>query len=179
MYFWISDTHFGHFKMIEYATRPFKTLVEMDETLIRNINSRVDENDTIFFLGDFCMKKSSEASDSPQNAFTYYRNQIQCRNIIWIEGNHDHNNGTKTIIESVNIDFGGNRIHMTHNPKHAIEDFKFNFYGHIHGKFGKFQKVGKKSVGVDLSVENWEYQPVDINQIMGAYSSWLKSGKHA
>lgn len=179
MNWFLSDTHFGHDNIRRYCNRPFSNLKEMDEKLIKNINSRVAEEDMLFFLGDFCMKKSSEASESPQNAFDYYRNQIKCKNIIFIKGNHDKNNGTKTIIESINIDFGGNLIHMTHNPKHAITEFKFNFHGHVHGKFGKFQKIGRNSIKVDLSVENWEYQPVDINQIMGAYSAWLKGDKHA
>lgn len=149
----------------------------MDNTLIKNINERVDESDTLFFLGDFCMKKSSEASDSPQNAFDYYRNQIQCKNIIFIKGNHDNNNGTKTIIENMIIHFGGQKIFLTHDPKHVNASFKFNFTGHLHGKKGKFSKVGKNSIIVDLSVENWNYYPVSINEILQAYSNWLRSGK--
>jgi calcineurin-like phosphoesterase family protein len=149
----------------------------MDEIIIKNINDRVDENDTIFFLGDFCMKRSSEASNAPQNAFDYYRNQIKCKNIIFVDGNHDGNNGTKTIIESLNINFGGHRIHMTHNPKNARDDFKFNYCGHCHGNQGTFRKLGKKAIIVDLSVDCWEFCPVDINEINQAYSAWLKSGE--
>ena len=178
IFFW-SDTHFGHTKMIEYATRPFKDLKEMDETIINNCNEIVSEDDILFFLGDFCMKRSSEASDAPQNAFDYYRNQLKCKNIVFIGGNHDANNGTKTPIESVEILHGGSRIHLTHNPKHANEDFKFNYCGHCHGNEGTFRKLGRKSVIVDISVENWDYYPININDINGAHSAWLKGGKRA
>lgn len=177
MNWFASDFHLGHGKIIEYCKRPFKTTLEMDETIIRNCNELIDENDVLFFLGDFCMKKSTEAKDAPQNAFDYYRNQIKCRNIIFIDGNHDSNNGTKTIIESINVNFGGHKIHMTHNPRHARDDFKFNFCGHTHGNEGVFKRLGKKSVIVDLSVDCWEFQPVDINDINQAYSVWQKSGK--
>jgi calcineurin-like phosphoesterase family protein len=109
--------------------------------------------------------------------YSYYRPLINCKNIIFIQGNHDSNNGTKTINESIVINHGGHRIYMTHNPKFAKDDFRFNFCGHLHGQKGTFQRLGKKSIIVDLSVENWEYQPVDINDINQAFSAWQKSGK--
>lgn len=176
IWFW-SDTHFGHGKIIEYCNRPFTSLIEMDLTLIRNFNERVDENDLCFFLGDFCMKKSTEASDAPQKAFDYYRNQLKCKNIIFCEGNHDSNNGTKTPIHSMVIEHGGSKIFLTHNPKHANEDYKFNYTGHCHGNRGVFNKLGKKSSVVDISVDCWNFFPVNINDISQEYSDWLKKGK--
>jgi calcineurin-like phosphoesterase family protein len=176
MYWFISDTHLGHANIIKYCNRPFKSLLEMDETIIRNINERVDENDVLFMNGDFCMKKSSEASNAPQNAFDYYRNQIKCKNIIFIKGNHDKNNSTKTIIESIVIEHGGKRIFITHRPNFAKKDFHYNFCGHVHGKYGKFQKLDGRSYIVDLSVENWDYMPININEIEQAFSIWIKEG---
>lgn len=176
MYYFTSDFHLGHFNIIKYCQRPFKTLEEMDSIIIKNINERIDEEDTLFFLGDFCMKRSSEASDAPQNAFEYYRNQIKCKNIIFIKGNHDKNNSTKTIIQSLIIEYGGSRIYLTHDPKYAKSEFGFNFCGHVHEKW-QFQKLGYKSTICNLSVEHWNYHPVTINEIFQAYSGWLKSGE--
>ena len=85
IWFW-SDTHLGHWNIVKYCGRPFKTLEEMDTTIIKNFNDRVEEDDLVFFLGDFCMKTSSEASDAPKKAFEYYRNQLKCKNIIFIKG---------------------------------------------------------------------------------------------
>jgi calcineurin-like phosphoesterase family protein len=172
----MSDPHFGHENIIKYCNRPFSNVKEMDETIINNINNRVAETDTLFVIGDFCMKRSSEASNAPQNAFDYYRNQIKCKNIIFLRGNHDKNNGTKTIIQSLIIEHGGIRIFFIHDPKYSEENYRFNFCGHVHDKY-KFRKLGKKSIIVNLSVEQWNYQPVDINEVLGAYSTWLKSGK--
>lgn len=174
--YFASDFHLGHFNIIKYCERPFVTLEEMDSTIIRKINERVEETDWLIYLGDFCMKASSEASEAPKKAFDYYRSQINCKNIIFLRGNHDNNNSTKTPIESLVINHGGKRIYITHDPKYAKEDFEFNFCGHTHNKW-HFKKLGKKSTVVNLSVENWDYYPVTISEIFQAYSKWLKSGR--
>lgn len=176
MYYFISDTHLGHEKIIEYCKRPFKNVKEMDETIIKNWNERISDEDIVFFLGDFCLIKSSEAPNSRKDAFAYYRKQLK-GNIIFLKGNHDGNNKCKSIIESIVIEHGGKRIYLTHNPKFAKEDFHWNFCGHTHGNMGTFRKIGKKSVIVDLSVDCWNFQPVDINDINQAYSDWCKKCK--
>jgi calcineurin-like phosphoesterase family protein len=171
----MSDTHFGDDKIITLYNRPFQNVKDMEIKLIKNINDRVGEDDVLYFLGDWCMKKSSRYPLG--NNFEYYRNQINCKNIIFVEGKtHDHNNGTKTNIESIVITHGGHRIYLTHNPKFYRKDLEWNFCGHTHGTEGTFRKIGK-SIIVDLSVECWNYRPVDINEIKQAYSNWLKNGK--
>lgn len=47
------DTHFGHKKVIEYCSRPFASVTEMDEALISNWNTKVRPGDTIYHVGDF------------------------------------------------------------------------------------------------------------------------------
>lgn len=48
-----SDPHYYHAKVIQYSRRPFKTVEEMNETLIANCNSKVKSGDTLYCLGDF------------------------------------------------------------------------------------------------------------------------------
>ena len=68
------------------------------------------------------------------------------------------------------------------NPKwvqiFVKEEFDFNFCGHTHNKYGRFNKLGKNSCIVDLSVEGWNYEPVTINEIFGEHSKWIKSKKN-
>lgn len=172
-YYFCSDLHLGHAKIIEYCHRPFQNIKEMDTILIYNWNSIVKKEDTVFFLGDFCFSKSTEASDAPKKPFDYYRNQLN-GNILFIVGNHDRHNTVKTIVEAMLINYGGKRIYLTHNPTHAKREYELNFTGHVHNAVGKFKKLDDKSTIVNLSVEAWNYRPVNINQILSAYAKWQK-----
>jgi calcineurin-like phosphoesterase family protein len=93
---------------------------------------------------------------------------------VFIRGNHDNNNSTKTLIESIVIKHGGERIYLTHNPKYAKPEFKLNFAGHVHEKW-QFQKLDKNSIIVNLSVEMWGYYPVTISEIFQQLSIWQKN----
>jgi calcineurin-like phosphoesterase family protein len=60
--FFTSDTHFFHEGIIRFCNRPFGSVEEMNETLIRNWNEKVPEDGTVFHLGDFAMGGSAEWS---------------------------------------------------------------------------------------------------------------------
>ncbi len=52
--FVIADTHFGHKNIIKFQAkeRPFATIEEHDEALVRNWNETVRKQDTVYHLGD-------------------------------------------------------------------------------------------------------------------------------
>lgn len=56
MNYYIADMHFGHDNIRRLSNRPFKTIEEMDRTIIDNWNSRVSDNDDVYILGDFLDK---------------------------------------------------------------------------------------------------------------------------
>jgi len=58
----------------------------MDHELITKINEEVQEDDTLWHLGDFMFGRSDK---QPRERLEYYRNSILCKNIILILGNHD------------------------------------------------------------------------------------------
>lgn len=174
MYYFTSDNHFFHTNIISYCNRPFSSMEEMNKEMIKRWNERVSPEDFIFHLGDFGLSKSSEAPDAPKNPLETIKKQLN-GNIIFLAGNHDGNNKNRSIIESLIIKHGGKRIYLTHDPKFYRKDFEWNFCGHQHGNEGTFRKIGK-SIIVDLSVECWNYYPVDINDISQAYSEWRRRG---
>lgn len=190
-YWFISDTHFGHANIIRYCNRPFlkegdltskgfwtseqislERCKWMDEIIIKNWNERVKKGDVVFFLGDFCFRKSAEAPEG--NVFEYYRNQLN-GDIIFIKGNHEKSNKVKTIIEHIKIKHGGKAIFLTHNPQFANLNYSLNFCGHVHDKW-KIKKI-KRTIIVNLSVENWDYYPRNINEIFSEIEKWKKRKK--
>ena len=180
MIFFTSDLHMGHWNIARYCNRPFKTLKEMDTTLIRNINERVKSEDTLFHLGDFCFSHSSEATDAPKKPYDYYRDQIKCRNIIFIKGNHDKNNSVKTCIESVTIYHGGQFIKLTHRPEHAEGKYDLNFVGHVHNNWAFKQQVmgdGHITTLCNVGVDVHNFYPVTYGEIIGKLTKWRKTNE--
>ena len=176
MLYFTSDLHLGHWRIANYCHRPFRSLKHMDTVLIDNINSRVKENDTLFHLGDFCFSKSSEAVEAPRKAFDYYRSQLNCKNIIFVLGNHDHHNHIKSWILSCQIKHGGKFINMCHNPENANPIYELNLHGHIHEK-GKIQE---KMIGVstttlvNVGVDVWNFRPITYSEIISAVIKYKK-----
>jgi len=53
--FYTADLHFGHALMLSptACVRPFSSVAEMDEALIRNWNAAVGPEDIVYVIGDF------------------------------------------------------------------------------------------------------------------------------
>ena len=51
----ISDTHFGHEKMIGWGRSQFSSVAEMDEVMVENWNRVVKPGDKVYHLGDVFM----------------------------------------------------------------------------------------------------------------------------
>ena len=60
MNYYISDTHFSHKNILAFDNRPFSSVEEMNETLIRNWNRVVTPEDTVYILGDFHWGKAKD-----------------------------------------------------------------------------------------------------------------------
>jgi calcineurin-like phosphoesterase family protein len=159
----ISDTHFGHDKILEYTKRPFKTIEEMNTILIKNWNTVVKPEDLVIHLGDFNFEKSKTESPSG-STFQDIKKQLHGE-LILIKGSHDNNNGCKAFINSMVIFYGGQHIFLTHNPKNANTRYNINLTGHEHGRYGKIYKK-ENSLILDLSVDLWNYTPVSIGMIL-------------
>ena len=145
----------------------------MDDTLIRKWNERVKPNDVVYFLGDFCFKKSAEAPDG--NAFEYYRQKLN-GDIIFILGNHDKNNGCKSVLQSAIIRMAGINMLLIHSPYlTAGRVCDLVLCGHVHEKwkFLKSDNVVTINVGVDVN----NFMPVSINELLTDKQRWLNASK--
>ena len=193
------DLHLGHSNIIIYTNRPFfkkedlgqnnkwinpiiakERCKEMDSFILQNINKKVKENDTLIIDGDFCFSKSTEASDAPKKAFDYYRNQINCKNIIFIEGNHDRRNTVKTHIQKLIIKIGGRRVCILHDPEFSDINYELNLTAHIHQhwQIKRYRKGMSFTDAINVGVDVWKFYPVTWGEINQRYQKWLKEQKN-
>lgn len=162
--FVISDTHFNHTNIIDYCHRPFSSVEEMNEVLIRNWNKVVRNSDKIFCLGDFCLgsKDMCREITSRLNGFK-----------TLIIGNHDRWN--KKFYEECGFDEVCKRptiydrhIILSHAPLKMtdckFDDIKvYNIYGHIHNNVSE---GGNNTNSYCVSVENVDYTPILIDEVI-------------
>lgn len=75
-----SDLHFGHENVIKYCDRPYHDADKMNLDIIMRWNKQVDEDDTVYVLGDFSLSKNTALN---------IVKQLNGK-IVLICGNHDH-----------------------------------------------------------------------------------------
>ena len=78
MVYFIADTHFSEENIMRYENRPFENTVKMDEELICRWNCVVNEDDTVYVLGDF-------GADGKE---AFILNRLNGKKFL-IKGNHD------------------------------------------------------------------------------------------
>lgn len=81
MIWFTSDLHLGHRAVINFQDRPFGTVEEMNEALIKNWNFLVAKNDTVYILGDISHR-------CPVEEVNAMISKLKGKKIL-IRGNHD------------------------------------------------------------------------------------------
>ena len=172
--FFTSDTHFCHANIIKLCGRPFKDVMEMNETLIDNWNKTVGPNDIVYHLGDFCFAGSA--------AWHSLLGQLNGR-IHLIIGNHDEKNlrqGYENLFESIvpqaRLFIEGYNVYLNHYPFMCYPGYKpytIQLFGHIHSSHNKFDgldaSIAKKSLQpsqYDVGVDWNNFTPVSWREVI-------------
>ena len=175
MNYWLtSDTHFGHFNIIRYCGRPFKSLDDMNQTMIRKWNERVKPEDHVFFLGDFCFKNSSggKSGEGVCVSSQFWIDKLN-GNKTFIKGNHDRNNSLKCLLKSGVIEYAGEKYFLVHSPQDASQEFKICFCGHVHERF-RFKKY-KSTILINVGVDVNDFYPRTIDEHLIALKKYMKN----
>lgn len=152
--FVISDTHFNHGNIIKYCNRPFKSVDEMNDTMVKNWNSVVRDQDIVYHLGDVYMGSKPE----------FIRNLKGRKRLIL--GNHD--NGKDQLLNNVFEKilmwrmFPEYGLLLTHVPVHESSlsiKCPRNVHGHIHDKKSPAKQY------TCVCVEQTNYTPIDIEKL--------------
>lgn len=134
MNYYISDLHLGHYNIIKLCHRPFISLEEMNETIIKNWNEIITPNDTVYIVGDFAYKDAGLGLRLCQRLNGHK---------ILIEGNHDwknlqdpnFRNCFDEIHQQLTITDNNKMIFLSHYPTVEWDGYYRNslhIFGHIH-----------------------------------------------
>lgn len=150
-----SDLHFGHSNILKYCpqTRPFNSVEEMDEALIRAWNSHVTDADTTFLLGDISYHGPEKTAE--------ILNSLAGSKIL-VVGNHDNRNIKSEIFRSCFTEIH-NYLELKRNKRHVVM-FHFpianwnrmshgsiHFHGHLHGDPSPIAGLRAMDVGYDAT----------------------------
>ena len=180
MNFYIADTHFGHRSVLSFDNRPFSDIEEMDRSLIRLWNRRVQKNDNVYIVGDFAYR-----NEHPEE---WYLEQLKGRKHLII-GNHDKkllkNAKAMAHFESVDkmmhVSDDGHQICVCHFPLAEWNGFfkgSLHIYGHIHNQVtdtGVFMQTRQRAYNAGCMLYN--YSPVTLRELMQRHPAKLHTKK--
>ncbi|MDD5164256.1 MAG: phosphoesterase [Patescibacteria group bacterium] len=163
MIYFTADTHFGHTNIIKYCNRPFKSVDEMNESLIEEWNKVVGEDDTIYHLGDFSwddieLVKSILKRLNGKKFFCF--------------GSHDKHMSQlsgyfKEMKESFLIKTEEDQFiflnHYIHKEWHLSHYGAWHLFGHSHGRMDDYAKEEGKLL--DVGVDSHNFKPWSLDEV--------------
>ena len=159
---WIaSDFHLGHKNIRKYEpTRP----ENFEELIFENLKE-IPEEDTLYFLGDFCLGNDKYWHERLRE-FKFKK--------FLIRGNHDRktatwyrNSGWDDVLFKLGIDVLGHRCVLIHNPEHCTEGVKYIIHGHLHSKTHLIKNKNKQIL---YSLELFNYKPIILEDLVFNYN---------
>jgi len=156
----ISDTHFGHFKLVNSGYRPDGFEIQ----ILDNLHKVSIPTDILICLGDV----------------SFYRHEIWQKKLLksfngthaWlVKGNHDYqsdnwylNIGWDFVGEQISLTRFKKKILFTHIPMDDISKWDLNIHGHMHSgvHHPEIKLAGKHKL---ISMENNNYHPTILQDI--------------
>ena len=174
MIYFTADLHLGHQNVIKYCHRPFDLVEEMDSVLIENINKKVQrEKDELYILGDFAITNC-------KNVVSKYRQQVKCKRVHLILGNHDpvkkslqpkkwlHDFFEIVAQMHIVIYNKANAFFLCHYPLACSFPTQnwggIHLYGHVHNNQSYFDDLSTRRM--NIGVDNNLYQPLSAEEIL-------------
>lgn len=158
--YFTADTHFGHKNIINLCKRPFCSVEEMDEWLIKLWNERVGILDTVYHLGDVSLSHGKRIDSILERLNG---------TIHLVYGNHDRKEirrhprfaSSNYVLE---IKHGGHDITLCH---YAFRTWNGSTHGSLmlHGHSHGLIKPSRQSIDVGVDA-GWQYQPTTLRDIL-------------
>ncbi len=155
-----ADSHYGHKNVIQYCNRPFKTVEEMNETLVTNWNNKVRKQDIVYHIGDFAFL-------TPEKAKTIFDRLNGEKHLVM--GNHDRYDvmkrlGWASISQYKEIKVNGQSIVLLH---YAMKVWNKSHHGswHLYGHSHNSLPDDPTSLSIDVGVDAHSYAPISFDEV--------------
>lgn len=172
MKYFTADMHLEHANVISLSNRPFESLQEHNETLIRNWNRVVNHKDEIYILGDFLMSRAGKSGKRANELLKRLNGRK-----YFIRGNHDgflddpefDTSLFEWIQDYHSFTYNGVKVVLFHYPILEWDCYyrkSIHLYGHVHNNQQEhFSKtLGSRAINVGVDMQN--YTPVSIEALL-------------
>lgn len=151
--FFTADEHYGHSKIIEYCSRPFGDVEEMNEEIVfRHNKTVVNEDDLVIHAGDFAFGDTD---------FAYsFIDRLRGRH-IFLRGSHDR--WMRGCYRDIWKRKEAHWIVVCHYPLMRWEGAHYNswhLFGHVHCR--GWRPAGKT---LDIGVDCHDFYPVSEDEV--------------
>lgn len=167
--YFFSDTHFDHKNIIRYCRRPFHSTGQMNRELLARWNNTVNENESIYFLGDMTFGRRRHPID-------YWLGKLNGQ-VNFIRGNHDTDIINRAIVtpERTGIQFDNYQFLLMHHPYRPFGYDGWIIHGDKHNNsLKKYPFINQKTKTVNVCAELVNYTPISLDKLI----SMIESGKN-
>ena len=164
MLFFTADLHLGSDEILTRERRPFKTMNDFENFIIKIWNKQASSNDMIYVIGDF-FNYNSKCTNGWESALPIL-NKLQCP-VTLILGNNEQRiidrvfngdfvvfkkycieHGFSDVVPDAYLSFHDENFYLNHFPRNHRDGF-VNLFGHTHRVTGLWKPFGL-NVGCDL-----------------------------
>jgi len=173
--YFTADSHFCHENIIKYCKRPFDSVEENDEEIIKRWNEKVPEDGIVFHLGDVAFGDPKRVNE--------ILNRLNGK-IYLVIGNHDwrrivstHADRFELMTQQINMKIGKRHIILNHYPMLAFsgawrgEDATYQLFGHVHTSPYTDEGLDQARMKMlftsqyDVGVDNNDFTPVSWKEV--------------
>ena len=174
--FLVSDTHFGHVGVTKFLRedgtklRPWDSVEEMDEEMVKRWNETVKPTDKVYHLGDVVINRKALSILHRLNG-----------DKVLIKGNHDifKLEDYTQHFRDIRAYHVMNNYILSHIPVHA--ESKGRFAGNIHGHLHSNKVMSSKHAGARQEVDPWyqcvcveqtDFRPILFEDVLKRFGEW-------
>lgn len=172
MIWFTSDWHIGHNKPFIYEARGFSSIEEHDTAILKNCNSLVKPDDTLWILGDLALGMN-------EKEWNRIYKSLYCQDVHFIIGNHDTDSKVDKYIDEYGFELEGyanifkyskrKRFYLSHYPTvtdnfdDEIRSHIINLYAHTHQKTNFFND---NPYMYHVGIDSHSMFPVSVEEII-------------